>query len=623
MLEKILPPAQEIKILAVDDSELDIQNIEMILQPEGYQIIAAISGEEALRKISEQAPHIVLSDVKMPGMDGFELCRRIKRHPSSVFLPVVLVTGHKGDSDKVAGIEAGADDFLPKPPSREELLARVKSLVTTKILHDRLESSNQKLRDLVDQRTEELQRATSELQRLLEEKASFSADLTPASHPRPTRERPGPQSPLAEQGEPGEEQDFKQRLMAQLESSLHGRADLSKAPEIVRALSRQLAEIYHASGVQLEEERRDRIFREIVDELVGYGPIEPLLADPEISEIMINGPESVFVEKHGRITKSDCRFRDDEHVQRMIERIIRPLGRRIDRNSPAVDARLPDGSRVNAIIPPCAIDGPSVTIRKFTSDKLSIEDLIELGSLNSSVAEFLGACVKARLNMIVSGGTGSGKTTLLNVLSACIPPEERIVTIEDSAELQLKQEHVVRLEYKPPERDGTGEMSIRDLVRNSLRMRPDRIVIGEVRGGETLDMLQAMNTGHDGSLTTLHANSPRDSIARLETMALMAGIDLPLTAIRSQIASAVGMIIQVARLRDGTRRVTRISEVQGLEGSIVVLSDVFTFEETSYEKGKIIGQLQPAGFRPECYSRIEALGIQLAPQMFIRQEGCR
>lgn len=355
----------------------------------------------------------------------------------------------------------------------------------------------------------------------------------------------------------------------------------------------------------------------MTDVVINYGPLEPLLADSTITEIMVNGPKHVYVEKAGRLSETALKFDDDAQVMQLIDEIIRPLGRRIDRKRPMVDARLPDGSRVNAIIPPSAIDGPTITIRKFSKEKLTIDDLIRSGSLTSKVAEFLRACVAAKLNIIVSGGTGSGKTTLLNVLSNFIPDDERVVTIEDSAELQLAKPHVVRLEATPADPDGTGKVTIRDLVVNALRMRPERIVVGEVRGGEALDMLQAMNTGHDGSLTTLHANAPRDAISRLETTTLMGGIDFPLKVVREQIAAAIDLIVQVARMRDGSRKVVQVTEVQGMEGDIVVLQDVFRYTERGLDaEGKVMGDMAPSGIRPRFMARIEAAGIKLPSEVF-------
>jgi pilus assembly protein CpaF len=348
--------------------------------------------------------------------------------------------------------------------------------------------------------------------------------------------------------------------------------------------------------------------------LADFGPIQPLLDDPTVSEVMVNGPKLIYAERKGKLQKTDITFRDDDHVREVIENIIKPLGRRVHAKAPMVDARLPDGSRVNAVIAPCAVDGPSITIRKFGKGKLTADDLVKYGSITQPVADFLKACVISRLNVVVSGGTGSGKTTLLNVLSSFIPDDERIVTIEDAAELKLHQEHVVRLETAKPDLDGTGGVEIRDLVRNSLRMRPERIVVGECRGGEALDMLQAMNTGHDGSLTTLHSNTPRDSISRIETMALMAGIDFPVKVIREQIASAVELIIQQTRLRDGSRKVTYITEVAGMEGDKVVLQDIFRYQASG---------LQPTGLRPVFMPKLEAAGFQISPQMFMPPGGAK
>ncbi|MGD8405190.1 MAG: CpaF family protein [Anaerolineales bacterium] len=382
-------------------------------------------------------------------------------------------------------------------------------------------------------------------------------------------------------------------------------------------IRQQTETVYDQANLKLPQDVRGMILKEISDELLGYGPLQPLLRDPDVTEVMVNGPKSVYVEKKGQLQKSQVVFDDDNHVLQIIDRIILPLGRRIDADSPTVDARLPDGSRVNAVIPPVAIDGPSITIRKFSKEKLGINNLIDFGSITEKMAEFLRACVLAHLNIIISGGTGSGKTTLLNVLSSYIPDGERIVTIEDAAELQLQQDHVLRMETKPANVDGRGAVTIRDLVRNSLRMRPDRIVVGEVRGGEALDMLQAMNTGHDGSLTTVHANSPRDAIARLETLVLMAGMDLPLKVVRQQIASAVDVIVQQTRLKDGTRKVTAITEVAGMEGDTVVLTDVFKFEQTGVSTdGKVIGDLKPTGIRPLFSQRLEAAGFKLGADVF-------
>ena len=375
--------------------------------------------------------------------------------------------------------------------------------------------------------------------------------------------------------------------------------------------------VYAQANLKLPQDVRNMIFKEVLNDLLGYGPIQPLLNDPEVTEVMVNGPKSVYVEKKGQLVKTSVAFDDNNHVLQIIDRIILPLGRYVDAESPTVDARLPDGSRVNAVVPPVAIDGPSITIRKFSKEKLGISALIDFDSITEKMAEFLRACVLAHLNIIISGGTGSGKTTLLNVLSSFIQEEERIVTIEDAAELQLQQDHVLRMETKPENVDGRGAVTIRDLVRNSLRMRPDRIVVGEVRGGEALDMLQAMNTGHDGSLTTLHANSPRDALPRLETLVLMAGMDLPLKVVRQQIASAVDLIVQQTRLKDGSRKVTAITEVAGMEGDTVVLTDVFKFEQTGVTSdGKVQGELKPTGIRPLFSPRLEAAGFKLGADVF-------
>ena len=409
------------------------------------------------------------------------------------------------------------------------------------------------------------------------------------------------------------------KLRIFLNSTLNQELEGEAPPEGQRrqVITQRLNDIYNRTRLNLPQNIRERIFKEILDEMLGYGPIQPLLEDPDITEIMVNGAKQIYIERLGKLEKTDFAFQDDDHVMRIIERIILPLGRRIDSDTPSVDARLPDGSRVNAVIPPVAIDGPSITIRKFQQDRLGLQELIKIGSITESMVDFLRACVFSRLNIIISGGTGSGKTTLLNVLSSMIPEGDRIVTIEDAAELQLRQEHVVRLETKPPNLDGRGLVTTRDLVRNSLRMRPDRIVVGEVRGGEALDMLQAMNTGHDGSLTTLHSNSPRDALSRLETLTLMSGVDLPIRVIREQIASAVDLIIQLSRLTDGSRKVTHISEVSRMEGETIVLSDIFKFEQTGVSpEAKVLGELKPTGIRPLFSPRLERAGFHLKPEVF-------
>jgi len=403
------------------------------------------------------------------------------------------------------------------------------------------------------------------------------------------------------------------RLINELDPKL----DLSNKARVRRQVEEAFQAILDGESIVLTRSERQRMFESIEADIIGLGPLEQLLADAEISEIMVNGPKQIYIEKRGKLIKTDVTFSNDEHVLRIIDRIVAPLGRRVDESSPMVDARLPDGSRVNAIIRPLALNGPTITIRKFRKDKLTIHDLVRFGSMSQDMADFLGACVKARTNIVVSGGTGSGKTTLLNVLSNFIPEDERIITVENAAELQLQQDHVVSLESRPPNVEGRGEVTIRDLVINSLRMRPERIIVGECRGGETLDMLQAMNTGHDGSMTTIHANSPRDAVGRIETMCLMAGMDLPARAIREQIASAVQLFVQQSRLKDGSRKVTQITEVSGMEGDVVVMQDIFVFEQTGLdERGRIVGQLRPTGVRPKFIEKFETLNIFLPPNIF-------
>lgn len=411
--------------------------------------------------------------------------------------------------------------------------------------------------------------------------------------------------------------DLKARVQNKLLSELDSTAmDVKQRDKVRTHIEELFNSILADESLVLSRAERQRLFEAIVADILGFGPLEILLADDSITEIMVNGPKNVFIEQKGNLTRAPITFDDEEHVLRIIDRIVAPLGRRIDESSPIVDARLPDGSRVNAIIRPLALCGPTITIRKFSKKPLTVEDLIRFGSMTKEIAEFMRACIIGRLNGVVSGGTGSGKTTLLNVLSSFIPDDERIVTVENAAELQLRQEHVVTLESRPSNIEGKGAVSIQDLVINCLRMRPDRIVVGECRGGEALDMLQAMNTGHDGSLTTAHSNSPRDTLARLEVMCLMAGMDLPIRAIREQVASAVDFICHQERMRDGTRKITKITEVQGMEGEIITMSDIFEFEQTGIEGGKIIGRIRPTGLRPKFIDKIEASGIHLPPSTF-------
>ena len=410
--------------------------------------------------------------------------------------------------------------------------------------------------------------------------------------------------------------DLKTRVQTRLLMELEPSVDLTKKQEVRAHIEELFNAILAEESMVLARQERQRLFEAIVAEILGFGPLEPLLSDETITEIMVNGPKNVFIERKGNIHRANISFEDDDHVLRILDRIVAPLGRRIDESSPLVDARLPDGSRVNAVIRPVSLVGPTITIRKFFKKPLTVEDLIRYGSITKEIVEFLRACIISRLNLIVSGGTGSGKTTLLNVLSGFIPNDERIVTIENAAELQLRQEHVVTLESRPPNIEGKGAVTIQDLVVNSLRMRPDRIIVGECRAGEALDMLQAMNTGHDGSLTTAHSNSPRDTIARLEVMCLMAGMDLPVRAIREQIASAVDLVAHQERLRDGSRKVVRVTEVQGMEGDMITMSDIFEYEQTGVEGGLIVGRIRPTGIRPKFTDRIEAAGIYLPPSVF-------
>lgn len=425
-------------------------------------------------------------------------------------------------------------------------------------------------------------------------------------------------------GSDGTGQHSFQEMKSRLHRTLINRMDLTKlsslTPEQVHAEVSRLAEsVLAQEAMPLSVSERERLVSDVQHELFGLGPLEPLLKDPTISDILVNSHETIYIERRGRLEPTNVRFKDDEHLMRVIERIVSSVGRRIDESSPMVDARLQDGSRVNAIIPPLSIDGPVLSIRRFGSDPLKMAALVENKALTKDIADMLQMVVTARLNVLISGGTGAGKTTLLNALSAFIPENERIVTIEDSAELQLQQPHVVRLETRPPNIEGKGEVTQRDLVRNALRMRPDRIVIGEVRGGEAIDMLQAMNTGHDGSLTTIHANTPRDAMARLETMIQMTGMRLSDRAMRQQIASAINLVVQVARLSDGSRRVTSISEITGMEGETITMQEIFQYERTGVDQqGQVLGRFRPTGIRPRFAERLKACGLQL-PRIFFEE----
>ena len=410
--------------------------------------------------------------------------------------------------------------------------------------------------------------------------------------------------------------DLKTRVQNKLLSELDPSMDITRTDDVRRTIQDLFEQILAEENIVLSRPERARLFEQIAAEILGFGPLQPLLEDDTITEIMVNGPKNVYIERKGKLHRVPITFESNDHVMRVIDRIVAPLGRRIDESSPYVDARLPDGSRVNAVIPPISLVGPTLTIRKFSKNPITVEQLIQFGSISNEVVQFLKACVEARLNVLISGGTGSGKTTLLNVMSSFIPDDERIITIENAAELQLRQEHVVTLESRPPNIEGRGEITIRDLVINSLRMRPERIIVGECRGGETLDMLQAMNTGHDGSMTTAHANTPRDALSRVETMCLMAGMDLPIRAIREQVASAVDLICQQERMRDGTRKVTYVSEVSGMEGDVITMTDIFTFEQTGMDAGKVVGRLRPTGLRPKFMDKIEEAGINLPPSIF-------
>ncbi|HPC06840.1 MAG TPA: CpaF family protein, partial [Anaerolineaceae bacterium] len=392
--------------------------------------------------------------------------------------------------------------------------------------------------------------------------------------------------------------------------------DVTKTNEVRVTIQELFESILNEENIILTRPERNRLFEQISAEILGLGPIQPLLEDDSITEVMVNGAKNIYIERKGKIYRVPLSFESNAHVMRIIDRIVAPIGRRVDESSPYVDARLPDGSRVNVIIPPISLVGPVITIRKFARDPITVDQLVEFGTSTPEVIEFLRACVASRLNIVISGGTGSGKTTLLNILSGFIPADERIVTIENAAELQLRQEHVVTLESRPPNIENRGEITIRQLVVNALRMRPDRIIVGEIRDEAAIDMLQAMNTGHDGSMTTLHSNSARDTLARLETMVMMAGMELPVRAIREQVASAIDLIVHQERLRDGTRKISSVQEVVGMEGDIITMTELFAFEQTGIDNGQVLGRLRPTGLRPKFMEKIEASGINLPPSIF-------
>ncbi len=434
---------------------------------------------------------------------------------------------------------------------------------------------------------------------------------------QPPARGPGARNPLLQSSEAFNELKFRlhQRLIEELDPGKLDGGESQKSREIVEGAARTIIAQEMPGVVGFS---RDELIAAVCDEILGYGPIEPLLQDPTVSEVMVNGPDTCYFEKEGRLYLSPIRFRDSTHILRIVERILAPLGRRVDESSPMVDARLPDGSRVNIIIPPVAPKSPTITIRKFRVDKMTMDDLVGVGTLTRELADFLRACVQAKLNTIISGGTGSGKTTLLNALSGFIPDTERIVTIEDPTELRLQQAHVVTLEGRPASLEGRGEVTQRDLVRNSLRMRPDRIIVGEVRGAEAFDMMQAMNTGHEGSISTVHANTPRDALARIENMILMAGMELPMRAIREQISSAVHLVLQIARMSDGSRKLTAVSEITGMEGQVITMQDIFRFEQTGLDnEGRVRGHFRSTGIRPKFAERFDALGVHLSQNLFL------
>jgi pilus assembly protein CpaF len=411
-------------------------------------------------------------------------------------------------------------------------------------------------------------------------------------------------------------QDLKTRVQTKLLGTLDANVDVTKVAEVRKTIQELFEQLLNDENIVLSRPERARMFEQIAAEILGFGPLQTLLDDDTITEIMVNGAKNIYIERLGKLSRVQLSFENNDHVMRIIERIVAPLGRRIDESQPYVDARLPDGSRVNAIIPPLSLVGPVLTIRKFARNPITVDQLYQFGSITPEAIQLLDACVKARLNIVISGGTGSGKTTFLNILSGYIPNDERIVTIENAAELQLRQEHVVTLESRPPNIEGRGEVTIRQLVINALRMRPDRIIVGEVRDEAALDLLQAMNTGHDGSMTTLHSNSPRDTLSRLETMTMMAGMELPVRAIREQVSSAIDVVVHQERMRDGSRKIVNITEIAGMEGDIITMTDIYIFEQTGYDNGKVVGRLRPTGLRPRFYEKIETAGIHLPPSIW-------
>src|SRR5450759_1855542 len=428
----------------------------------------------------------------------------------------------------------------------------------------------------------------------------------------PTRRVTAPMAPTTQDTFQG----LKTRVQNKLLSGLDPQMDVTRVNDVRRTIQELFEQILSEENIVLSRPERARLFEQISAEILGLGPLQPLLEDETVTEVMVNGAKNIYIERKGKIHRVPVTFESNDHVMRIIDRIVAPLGRRIDESSPYVDARLADGSRVNAIIPPISLVGPVLTIRKFSKIPISLEQLVQFGTITAESLQFLKACVEARMNIVISGGTGSGKTTLLNILSSFIPSDERILTIENAAELQLRQEHVVTLESRPPNIEGRGEITIRNLVVNALRMRPDRLIVGEIRDDAALDMLQAMNTGHDGSMTTAHSNSPRDTLSRLETMTLMAGMELPVRAIREQVSSAINLICHLERMRDGSRKVVQIAEVKGMEGDIITMTDLFVFEQTGLENGKVLGHMRPTGLRPKFMEKIEATGIHLPPSVF-------